>query len=203
MATHIADIPKPFYCYVQNEFLFDHESGFGEFTECMVFGLSSLPSRAWGFSILLKNGSLVQHIPLHALTFNAPAIHTHPLDHLQIWSCYGYDFVTHEYDALSELPVKVYLKNNIWETGRYMFTAAPYNDHYSLNPDQHKHFNFIQLDCGRIGAYPGNRLCVFDSSFVEAPEKRPKYLTNTRFWYIEDFEADSVFDDNITPETSL
>jgi hypothetical protein len=203
MATHIADIPKPFYCYVQNEFLYDHHEGFGEYTECLAFGLSALPSRAWGISILLKSGALVQHIPLHALTFNAPAIHNHPLDHLQIWSCYGYEFTTHEYAALAEMPVKVYLKGGLWENGRYLFTAAPYEDNYSLTPDQHKHFNFVQLECGRIGSYPGNRLLVYDSSFVEIPEKRPKYHTNTRFWYVENFEDDDAFDSTITPKNSL
>lgn len=203
MATHIADIPSPFYCYVQNEFLYDHHEGFGEYTECLAFGLSSLPSRAWGVSILLKSGALVQHIPLHALTFNTPAIHTHPLDHLQVWSCYGYEFATHEYLALSELPVKVYLKNGIWENGRYLFTVAPYEDAYSSTPDQHKHFNFVQLDCGRIGAWPGNRMLVYDSSFVELSEKRPKYSTNTRFWYVEGFDSDDAFDGVITPKNSL
>lgn len=197
MATHIADIPKPFYCYVQDEFLYNFQKGFGDLTECLVYGISALPSRAWGLSILLKNGALVQHIPLHALTTKKYPAHTHPLDHLQIWSCYGYEFTTHEYVALSELPVKVYLKQGVWENGRYLFTAAPYEDFYSMTPDQHKHFNFVQLDCGRIGAYPGNRLLVYDSSFVEIPEKRPQYLVNTRVWHIEGLDEDNAFDETI------
>jgi len=203
VATHIADIPKPFYCFVANEFLYDHQEGFGEFTECMAYGLSSLPSRAWGISILLSNGALVQHIPLHALTVDPPMKHHHPLDHLQIWSCFGWDFVTHEYDFLSEMPVKVYMKSGKWEAGRYLFTAAPYGDEYSSVPDQHKHYNFIELECGQIGAYPGNRCLFYDSSFVELPTERPKYRTNTHTWYVEDFGEDAAFDDQIAPSTSL
>ena len=41
MATHIADIPKPFYCYVQNEFLYDHHEGFGEYIEQTVNELNA------------------------------------------------------------------------------------------------------------------------------------------------------------------
>lgn len=203
MSTHIADIPKPFYCYVASEFLFDHQEGFGNYTECTAYGISSLPSRAWGVSILLADGALVQHIPLHALTTNPPFTHHHPLDHLQIWSCYGWDFTTHEYAFLSEMPVRVYLKGGIWEDGRYLFTAAPYGDEYSSSPDQHKHFNFIELKCGQIGAYPGNRCLFYDASFVSMPTERPKYRTNTRAWYVEEIAEESPFDQNITPKTSL
>jgi hypothetical protein len=199
LTTHIADIPKPFYCYVQDEFLYDHQEGHGSKTQCLVYGISALPARAWGFSVLLQNGALVQHIPLHALTTEENPSHDHPLDHLQPWSCFGYSFAAHEYCALSELPVKAYLKGGVWENGRYLFSAAPYDDTYSSTPDQHKHYNFIALDCGRIAALPGNRILVYDSSFVTIPAERPKYRTNTRVWYTEEFGDDSAFDETIQP----
>jgi hypothetical protein len=90
-----------------------------------------------------------------------------------------------------------------WENGRYLFTAAPYNDTYSCAPDQHKHFNFIQLDCGAVGAWPGNRVMMYDSSFVELPTDRPKYRTNTTVWYVEGIEEEAPFDSTISPESSL
>jgi len=202
MATHIADIPKPFYCYVRDEFLYDGQSGHGNYTQCIAYGISALPSRAWGISIMLSNGALVQHVPLHALTFDPESAHNHPLDHLQVWSCYGWDFVTHEYDYLKEMPCKVYMKGE-WENGRYLFTAAPYDDPYSSTPDQHKHFNFVQLDCGAVGAWPGNRMLMYDSSFVTLAEERPKYRTNTRVWYVEGIEVIAPFDATIDAESSL
>jgi len=202
MATHIEDIPKPFYAYIENSFLYNQKEGHNEFTECLVFGLSSLPSRAWGLSVLLKTGALIQHVPVHAISFTDRPKHTHPLDHLQVWNCYGWEFSTHEYKALSELPVKAYLKGE-WETGRYLFTAAPYGDHFSMTPDQHKHFNFIQLDCGRLAALPGNRMMVFESSFVSLPTERPKYVTNTHTWRVENLSDATPFDSVIDPATSL
>jgi hypothetical protein len=199
VATHIGDIPKPFYCFVQDEFLYDHQQGHGKRTPCLAYGISALPARAWGISILLNNGALVQHLPLHALSMEEIPAHDHPLDYLQPWSCYGHDFAPHEYSALAQMPVKVYLKGGVWETGRYLFTAAPYDDFYSETPDQHKHFNFVALDCGRIAALPGNRMLVYDSSFVTIDGKRPDYRTNTRAWYNEEFSATSAFDETIRP----
>jgi hypothetical protein len=199
MATHIADIPQPFYAYVQDEFLYNQESGHGNRTPCLVYGLSALPARAWGFSVLLNNGALVQHIPIHALSMNENPSHEHPLDHLQPWSCYGYEFATHQYSALFELPAKAYLKRGIWENGRYLFTAAPYDDMYSLAPDQHKHFNFIALDCGRIASLAGNRCLFYDSSFVTIADERPKYKTNTKVWHTEGFNDDESFDNVVQP----
>lgn len=200
MPVHIADVPRPFYGYVQDEFLYDGQQGHGMRTACLIYGLSALPARSWGLSILLDNGAMVQHVPLHALSTREHPEHDHPLNHLQPWSCYGYEFATHEYGALFELPVKAYLKGGVWETGRYLFTAAPYDDPYSLTPDQHKHFNFVELDCGRIASLPGNRLLVYDSSFVTIPEERPRYRTNTRVWHTEGFGDDSPFDETVRPD---
>jgi hypothetical protein len=202
MATHIADIPKPFYCFVRDEFLDDGLKGHGNFTQCVAYGVSSLPHRAWGISIMLSNGAMVQHVPLHALTFKTDPPHTHLLDHLLVWECYGWAFATHSYDYLKEMPCKVYMKGE-WENGRYLFTAAPYGDAYSMTPDQHKHFNFVQLDCGAIGAGPGNRMLMYDSSFVTLPDEKPKYRTNTRTWYVEGFGEVAPFDATIDAESSL
>jgi hypothetical protein len=203
MANHIADIPKPFYAFVRAEFLYDQQRGHGEFVTCVVYGISSLPGRAWGLSAMLDNGALVQHLPVSAITFTNQPDKTYPLDYLQVWSCYGWEFTTHEYDFLSEMPVWAYLKNGVWESGRYLFTAAPYGDMYSMTPDQHKHFNFVQLDCGLLASLPGNRMMVWDSSFVDRPTERPKYLTNTHVWHVENIDDDSPFDSQISHDTSL
>lgn len=203
MATHVADIPKPFYAYVRAEFLYDQESGHGEYVPCLVYGLSSLPGRAWGLSVMLDNGALVQHLPVSAITFTEEPTKNYPLDYLQVWACYGWDFATHEYLALSEMPVKVYMKGGVWETGRYLFTAAPYDDYFAMAPDQHKHFNFVKLDCGLLCAMPGNRMMVWDSSFVTFPKERPKYKTNTHIWYVESIDEAPPFDEVIDHTSSL
>jgi hypothetical protein len=203
MSTHISDIPTPFYCYVRAEYLYNHTSGHGHFVEAMVYGLSSIPGRAWGLSALLNNGALVQHLPVSAIVFKTPPTANYPLDFLQVWNCYGWEFAAHEYKALAGIPVKVYMKEGKWENGEYLFTAAPYNDHFSSAPDQHKHFNFVKLDCGLLCTVPGNRMLVYESSFVTIPDSRPQYKTNTHVWKVEGLSDSAPFDSTISPESSL
>lgn len=200
MANHIADIPRPMYAFVKDQFLYDMVDGYDSVTECMLYGLSALPGRAWGVSALMKNGAIVQHLPVHAFTNNNRHC-SHTLSDLQVWGCYGWDFAVHEYSALQEMPVRVYMKaTKQYVNGRYWFTAAPYNDHYSATPDQHKHFNFIWLECGCLCAMPGNRVQFYDSSFIELPEDRPRYIVNSQYWFPEKME-DKPFDNIISSTT--
>ena len=199
MPTHIADIPNPCYAFVRDEFLHDCADGFGDVTECLLYGLSALPGRAWGISAMLKNGALVQHLPVHAFSKLPDKRCRHKLSEQQVWACYGLDFATHQYNALSEMPLRVYMKDTqTYVNGRYWFTAAPYNDLYSMTPDQHKHFNFIWLECGCLVAMPGNRVEMYDSSFIEWGKERPKYAVNTQYWYPEEV-GNKPFDGTITP----
>ena len=63
-----ADIP-PFQAQIRSEFLYDMDPAFRGKTEpCMVFAISSYRSHYPTFKILLKNGSLFDYIPIHALT---------------------------------------------------------------------------------------------------------------------------------------
>jgi len=204
MADHIADIPRPMYGYVHNTFLHDFSDPqqTGVYTSALLFGVTALPGRAWGVSALLDNGALVQNLPVTAFTQHLDPILEccHAINDLQVWSCYGHTFSTHEYDALRELPARCYVAGE-WVSGRYWFTAAPYDDMYSRTPDQHKHFNFCWLDCGHLVALPGNRMLVVDSSFtINIPKwgERPKYKVNTRYWYPERDEP--VFDEVVGPE---
>lgn len=202
MATHIADIPRPMYAWVDDSYLFNDLSRVGDKTECLIYGLSALPSRAWGLSALLKTGATFQHLPVCAFTSAQQCAHDHPLEQLQVWSCYGQTFATHEYLALSELSVSAYLGSERWEAGRYWFSAAPYDDFYARTPDQHKHFNFVWLECGALAALPGNRLLFNDPSFTELPAfgSRPGYRVNTRYFYPED--DPKKFDSVITDTTA-
>jgi hypothetical protein len=205
MAFHIADVPRPMYAYVDSRYLYDFAADvIPEWRSCMIYGLSALPGRAWGLSVLLDDGAIYQHLPVHAFSLRSDYTadweqHYHDLTELQVWSCYGNTFATHEYGALSEMSARVYLGNGKWEMGRYWFTAAPWDDCFSTTPDQHKHFNFMWLECGALASLPGNRLLFNDPSFttnMPAWGSRPAYQVNTRYWFPEDREG--IFDGTIT-----
>lgn len=191
------------YAYVNSAFLHNFDGTTG-WQQCLIYGISALPNRAWGLSALVQTGAIFQHLPVTAFSLydtHGEPDHYHALPDLQIWSCYGQSFAAHEYNALRELPVRAYLGNREWEVGRYWFTAAPYGDHYSSTPDQHKHFNFVWLDCGALASLPGNRLLFSEPSFttsMPAWGSRPAYRVNTRLWYPE---VDDVFDSTVTETT--
>jgi hypothetical protein len=201
MATHVGDVARPHYAHVNAHYL---NGGHSEWVPCLIYGLSALPGRAWGLSAMMDNGAIFQHLPVHAFNLHGDDEHDHyhALSDLQVWSCYGQNFASHEYDALREMPVRAYLGDGTWEAGRYWFTAAPYDDYFSMTPDQHKHFNFVWLECGALACLPGNRLLFSDPSFTtKTPPwgERPEYRVNTRYWFPEDVV--DKFDDTITEVT--
>lgn len=187
------------YAWVRDSYLHDDPTRNDEWTECLIYGISAIPARAWGLSALLKDGAIYQHLPVTAFSLTPSCAHNHKLEELQVWSCYGYDFATHEYMALAEMPLRAYTGSSAWEAGRYWFTAAPYDDFYARTPDQHKHFNFAWLACGSLIALPGNRLLFNDASFTKHPSNgaRPQYKVNTKYFYPEDYpnKFDAVITD--------
>ena len=83
-----ANIPH-FECLVRNEYLYNHEKGWGEYTKAVCIGISSILGRAVGFHLLLNNGALIWRLPVSALA-------TKPCEHiehttLQLWDCFSYD----------------------------------------------------------------------------------------------------------------
>lgn len=62
-----ADIPE-FSAFVRSEFLYDMDPAYeGQTEPCTVFAVSSYKGHYPTFKILLKNGSLFDYIPAHAL----------------------------------------------------------------------------------------------------------------------------------------
>lgn len=53
--------------YVRNEFLYDQQSGHGEFTLCTVFGFRSEPMRTPMFQAMLESGAQWARLPIHSL----------------------------------------------------------------------------------------------------------------------------------------
>jgi hypothetical protein len=49
--------------------------------------------------------------------------------------------------------------------GDYLFTAAPFDDGFSDDPEQNKEFLFIELDNGRVTVQPTNKVMILDDSF--------------------------------------
>lgn len=176
MAELFASIPGHRQCYVERRFL---SAGQRDGLErCAWVGLTSIPGRAWGLTVLLESGALYGTLPPQALYFAVPGGDfsgtAWRLEQAQRWDCFGYRFALHEYEMLAERPVVAWILGERF-TGRYLFTAQHAGDAYSLEPEQAKQYHFLRLDNGRLAALPSNHVLFHDDAFTTVTE-RPDWL---------------------------
>jgi hypothetical protein len=173
MSFLVANIP-PVHCYIRKEFLYDFERGHGEYESCIWVSLKSIRGQAFRIEAYLPQyGALYDKLPLHAFvsrTDNLPETFL-PLDTLQIWDCFSYDITVIQKAFLRNLSCQFYAKDKVMYNGEYMFTvdhAAPdlniIDTSYAEWPEDHKSFNFIQLENGQYAAQPNNRCLFFDAA---------------------------------------
>ena len=195
--THAANLPRHLYVKCDMEFVSDGEKQGLE--DAVWFGLTAVPGRAWGCTVMLKCGALYRGLPLHALAHGDIAIMDWDINDAQRWDCFGWNFTTIEYDYLMGLSCKVWIANKkTWEVGRYLFTAEPYGDGFSMSPSQTKSHHFIALNNGRMTAVPGNNVLWKESSFT-TPSEKPNWLrTQSQVWHGEQ----ATWDDVVGEETA-
>jgi hypothetical protein len=87
----------------------------------------------------------------------------------QRWDCYGERFSTLEYQYLSGLDVLA-MTGTRTVKGKYLFTAAPIGDGFSLYPEQAKEFTFVELENGRLTVQPTNYVIFREKSFTTNPD---------------------------------
>jgi hypothetical protein len=139
----------------------------GQWLRACWFGLVSIPSRAWGCTVMLECGAVYRCLPPHALAFSEDAEAEWGIRDAQRWDCYGSDFSTLEYTYLRGLQVeaKVGARQEAI-IGEYLFTAAPIGDGFSRYPEQAKEFMFIALDNGRLTIQPTDKVLFHETSFA-------------------------------------
>jgi hypothetical protein len=188
MPTLSINIPLQ-YCLLRKEYLYDLKDGFGEYEQCSVFGITSIPSRAITFTCMLNNGSQVARLPISAFCWKE--VEPQSLEVLQLWDCFSYDLTCVEYDYLKGLRVSAFLKDKNWYDGEYGFTLDWYGSPTAENPGEggFKTAHIIKLDNGNFAAQPNNRLCWYEPSFIVNPykelESKPSYKVNTHVWKCE------------------
>jgi hypothetical protein len=156
--------PLPTHRYVLVDSNFTHETPCG-FVEGMWVGITSIPGRAWGLNIILRDGgALYRNLPPHSIGFNSENFGW-TLQQAQLWDCYSYDFTIVQSPILRGLRMQVKVRNEI-HAGEYLFHVTHLDDGWSDSPDQDKEFYFIKLDTGRLTIQPTNRITFMDRSFI-------------------------------------
>lgn len=152
--------------YIWVDSAYTHEEPVG-LVEAMWVGLTSIPGRAWGINVILRDGgALYRNIPPHAVAFTREPEHDWIICEAQLWDCYSYDFTVLQNPIMRGMEVSVRLKSGVISHGQYLFSTAHLHDGWSDAPEQDKEFIFVQLDSGRLTIQPTNRVRFIDHSFT-------------------------------------
>ena len=193
MTFLVANLP-PIHCFIRAEFLYDFQKVEREFIPCIWVSLKSIRGQAFRIEAYLPEyGALYDKLPLHAFVSRADNLgELLPLDHLQIWDCFSHDITIIRKSFLGNLSAKFLAKDKRWHQGKYLFTvdnAAPdpniIDTTYSEVAEDHKSFNFLELDNGQYAAQPNNRTLFLDPASNPIELKHPNFKVCTKIYRVE------------------
>jgi len=185
-----ASIPQHRYGLVAREILYGLDPAkVGEFEPCVIFGVTSIPSRALHFSILCESGAQWARIPLHMLRHELPAPEapTHALSELQMWDSHGYEFGLTQYQFLREMGCRWRKTDGRWVPASYWFTLDHLDNGWSDYPPEHKCYHVVLCEdgSGQIAALPNNRILWDDKSFVKPGHPLDYRVMHETTWHAE------------------
>lgn len=193
MSFLVLNLP-PIHCYIRKEFLYDFQKGQGEFVPCIWVSLKSIRGQAFRIeSYLPEYGALYDKLPLHAYVSRTTDLdELLPLDYLQIWDCFSHNATIIKKSFMGNLSAKFMAKNKNWYQGNYLFTvdnASPdpnlFDTTYSEVAEDHKSFNFIELDNGQYAAQPNNRTLFLDPASNPKELLFPDFKVCTKIYRVE------------------
>jgi hypothetical protein len=176
--THIGQLPHHLDCWVDAAAVLK-EPGDTKFVPARWFGLTAIPGRCWGCTVLLESGAVYRDLPPQAIAFGEGADSEWYDFQAQRWDCYGWQFTTFRYDALADLPC-VIKRGAIGQDeegdGRYLFTAAFVGDGFTADPTQAKQFLFLRTDGDRLTIQPTDKVMFRDPSWTTGGTEWPTGL---------------------------
>ena len=177
-----SDIPH-FEVLVRKEFLYNQESGHGEFESGVCFAVSSITNRALGFHVMLDNGAIFWRLPLNALVCDESAP-VRQVGEAQFWDNISYNITVNKFNYIKDRACNFKIRTGIQLRGTYMFTIDYAESEYAESANEHKCSHIIRGDDGNFYSMPNNRVLWEDSSRITP--KIPDYKVNTHIYYAED-----------------
>ena len=185
-----ANIPT-ITCFIRNEFLFNFEKGFNEFTAADVHSVASIEKRTPLFETFLENGVNWTRRPIHAFVWKKDA-EVLPLTEYIYWDCFlAYiDFAVRE--RLKGLRADLISITNVKRQGVYLFTLDwSHQDRNMLDTNfsetpEHKCGHVFKMDNGNYFIYPNNRIIWSDKAWTfNKIEKNPGYKIDMNIYSVE------------------
>lgn len=193
----------PWTAYIRNEFLFNHQRGWGDVSLCDIHSVASIEKRVPLFEALLENGVNWTRRPLHAFCWrpDAPAP---SIGQVYYWNCFSPYIDVQIRPRLAGLRADLITPNGSFESGEYMFTLdwswenrAVLDCNFSETPE-HKCAHLFKMDCGNYYAYPNNRIIWSDASFTwNRIKKNPGYKIDLTYYSVENLKRGETDDSYI------
>ncbi len=189
--TQNASVPNHRYGLVSRAILTGMDiSQANSFERCVIFGVTSVPSRALMFSIMCESGAQWARIPLHMLRHEEPRktdALVHSLCELQMWDNHGWEFSITCYEYLRDMSCSFMKRDGSSVPASYWFTLDHTENGWSLYPPEHKcyHLLFLEDGSGQIAAQPNNRIRWKDDSFTNHKLPLNYRVMGEQTWHAE------------------
>jgi len=186
-----ANIPS-IECYVRGNYLRDQTDSHDKYFPCVIFGVTSIPSRSPLFHFLMEDGGVWWRMPISAFCAR-PDVPEVDIHELVLWNSFSSHVTVTEFYAMRNMRMTYVSRSGEFVNGKYLFTLdwhAPddniLNTGFSQNPGQHKCGHVILRDDGNFAIQPNNRVRLFDPSFTTKSGTLIERKINTRQWDVED-----------------
>jgi hypothetical protein len=179
-------------CFIRNEFLFNHESGFGQYSLADVHSVASIEKRVPLFEAFLENGVNWTRRPIHAFCWKKEAP-KHPLEVHMYWDCFSGYIDVQVRSRLAGLRAELIDYKGTKRVGNYMFTldwswenkAGVLDTNFSETPE-HKCGHLFKMEDGNFFIYPNNRIIWYDDAWTyNRISKNPGYKIDLTTYSVE------------------
>lgn len=179
-------------CFIRNEFLFNHEKGFREYTLADVHSVTSIEKRVPLFEAFLDNGVNWTRRPINAFCWKKDAP-IYPLEIHMYWDCFSPYVDVQVRNRLSGLRAELIDYKNKKREGTYQFTldwswenkAGNLDTNFSETPE-HKCGHLFKMDDGNYFIYPNNRIIWFDDAWIQNRiDRNPGYKIDMNIYSVE------------------
>jgi len=186
MGSRVNKSLPPVKLLVRDQFLYNQNKGYGEYTKGVLVSVRSLRGQALQFSVLLETGALFTGLPAHALCFDkeAPAL---TIQACQMWDNISSEIDVFTIDLLRNMSCTVKLNDFQDVIGAtYLFSIDYVGlDTLAATPDEWKCFHALRTEYGNLVFYPQYRIKFLDKSLTDINSQLPSYAVNDKLWTVE------------------
>lgn len=179
-------------CLIRNEYLFNFEKGFGEFTPADVHSVASIEKRVPLFEAFLENGVNWTRRPINAFCWKKDAP-IHPLEVHMYWDCFSPYIDVQVRQRMAGLSADLIDYKGNRHSGTYLFTLdwgweskAGHTDINFSETPEHKSGHLFKMDDGNYFIYPNNRIVWRDDAWTyNRIKSNPGYKIDMTVYSVE------------------